>query len=332
MQNKLPSLVVFGCGSMGQNHLRLLANSRICDLVALIEPDKKLRLALEKAYRIPGFTSEKEALKSIHFDAAVISSPTEYHYSLAKTLLEADKHLLVEKPITPRRKEGLKLLQLAIQKKKIFLGGHVERYNPAVILLSKHLSELGAIYHLESERTGPFPERVLSVGVGVDLLVHDIDLMLMLMKSLPNWAFAHQERRVHPRCEDGITALLGFKGNVLAVLKANWLSPTKSRRFRVYGSKGMFEVDFLNRNLSFHENRMAAPIEDSFGLVGMEEGDQIKYKTLATEPLANELEYFINAIRNNRWDKNVTRCNLDAIGVVEKVMASAAKGKKVFFK
>ena len=330
-EGKLPELIVIGAGSMGQNHLRLLSHSRLCNLVGTVESQERTRQGIAKAYRVPVAADVDEALATLDFDAAVIATPTETHYLIAKKLLEAGKHILAEKPFTDDPAHSYELLELSQAKGLVTLVGHVERFNPAVILLQKKIQELGAIYHIESERTGPFPERILSTGVALDLLVHDIDLILALTGSDPAWTFAHREKRVHPRHEDGITAMLGLSGDVLAVVKANWLSPTKVRRFRIYGAKGMFEVDFLNRSLSFFENSFAVPVEDNYGLVGMEEGNQVRFRTLPSEPLANELEYFVGCIRSGNLNAEMTRTNIRAIEVVVKVLESAERGEKLGF-
>ncbi len=328
---EIPKIIVVGAGSMGQNHVRLLSHSRLCALTGIVEAQEKTRLALAKAYNVPGYATVEEALAQVEFVAAIVATPSETHYAIAKKLLNAGKHILVEKPITPEPEQGYALLELSRKKNVVLLGGHVERFNPAVILLKEKIKDLGSIYHIETERTGPFPERIFSLGVAIDLLVHDIDLILMLTQMLPEWTFAHEERRVHPSCEDGITALLGFPKNIVAVMKANWLSPTKERRLRIYGAKGMFEVDFLNRQLRFFENSFTAPIEDNFGLVGMEEGNQIKFKTVPTEPLAAELDFFIQCINENKSCEEMTKSNLEAVRIVNTILTSAHKNEKINF-
>lgn len=327
----LPNVVVVGAGSMGQNHLRLLSHSRLCNLAGVVEVNAKLRQAVARTYRVPVFGTVQEAAAQVEFDAAVVATPTETHPSLARWLLEAGKHILVEKPFTAEPAEGYALLDLAKAKGLTLLVGHVERFNPAVVLLQKKIRELGSIYHIEAERAGPFPERLLSTGVALDLLVHDVDLVLSLTGLEPAWTFAHKERRVHPSCEDGVTAILGFRDEIVATFKANWLSPTKVRRFRVYGSKGMFEVDYLNRNLILFENSVSPPVEDSYGLVGVEEGNQIKFKTLPTEPLAAELEYFIGCIASGDLNEVMTRANIRSVEVVQRILESAAANQKIEF-
>lgn len=329
--HEIPKIIVLGTGSMGQNHIRLLSHSQQSILVGFVEIDERLRQNYSKAYHIPGFATLRAALASLDFEAAVVATPTETHFSFAQQLLEAGKHVLVEKPITPTAEEGFQLLNLSLEKKLILLGGHVERFNPAVIQLQEKIHDLGHIYHIETERTGPFPERLFKFGVATDLLVHDIDLILMLTQMIPTWTFAHHEKRVHPTCEDGITVLLGFPQNICAVMKANWLSPTKERRFRIYGAKGMFEVDFLNRNLRFFENGSPKPVQDPFGLVGMEEGNEIKFRTIPAEPLAAELNYFISCIVKNQIDVGMTRTNIEAIGIVNKILDSARRNEKLIF-
>lgn len=333
MDASLPRLLVAGGGSMGQNHVRLLAHSRICRLAGVADANPATAAALSRAYGVPAFASVREAMDTraggIEFDAAVVATPTETHREVTGLLLEAGKHVLVEKPVAATHREALELAGLARAKKLVLMGGHVERYNPAVVLLREKIGDLGPVYHLESERTGPFPERVFALGVAVDLLPHDLDLMLALTPLRPEWVFAHQERRLHPVCEDGIAAMLGFPGGVLGIAKANWLSPVKTRRFRVYGQRGMFEVDFLGRNLTFHENRHTRPVEDSFGLVGMEEGDQVRFKITPSEPLASELEHFIGLVRVGRAEEDILGDNIETIRLVELIRRSAERSEKV---
>jgi predicted dehydrogenase len=300
--------------------------------VGAVDAQEKVRQGIVRAYRVPALETLEAALATLDVDAAVIATPTESHYELARRLLEAGKHILVEKPFTEDPARSYELLAMAQAKGLVILVGHVERFNPAVALLQRKIGELGAIYHIETERTGPFPERLLNTGVTLDLLVHDIDLVLALTGMVPQWTFAHKEKRIHPSCEDGITAILGFDQDIIAVLKANWLSPTKVRRFRIYGAKGMFEVDFLNRNLYFFENGVPTPVEDNFGLIGVEEGNQIKFKTLPSEPLAMELEYFIKCMADGNLNAEMTTTNIRAIEIVARIMESAEGNRKLAFR
>ncbi|MBS3120657.1 Gfo/Idh/MocA family oxidoreductase [Candidatus Woesearchaeota archaeon] len=286
-------VAVIGVGSMGQNHARVFFNSENAELVAVADSYLEQAENIAKKYHAKPYADYKEMLDQEDIDAVSIAVPTCLHKEVALYALTKGKHILLEKPIASTEPEAKEIIACAVNHKCLLMIGHIERFNAAVIELKKRINDLGDIYKIDVQRIGPFPSRITDVGVITDLSVHDLDIINYLIESEPSHIYAETQQRLHPHCEDSVTAIIQYKNGVSAILNINYLSPTKIRQLKVFGKKGMFEVNYLNQELFFYENKSFS----SDNWESVTEGDMKKIIIPKKEPLQVELESFLECIR-----------------------------------
>ena len=292
------SAALIGAGQMGGHHARVLAESELTDLDAVVDPSEQGEAvaALRHARRLG---SLEELLAGSRPDFAVVAVPTSAHFEVASTLLEAGIPVLVEKPIAATESEAQALLDLSERRGVELAVGHVERFNPAVGVLREKLraDELGRVFQVHTRRLSPFPVRVGDTGVAFDLATHDLDIMCELAGA-PVRLSAEIDRRAHSSHEDLLAAILRFDSGIIGLLEVNWLTPTKVRQLTVTGERGMFIIDYLNQHLTLYENAHESaswPALDVFD--GVTEGNVIRYAIPRVEPLRAQLEAFVRRVR-----------------------------------
>lgn len=226
-------VAVLGVGSLGQQHARIyneLQQQNIVELVGVFDTDKnRAGLVAQKQG-----TVALDSLESVTATADAISivTPTVTHHSLAKQLLEQGKHLLVEKPMTNNANQATELVHLAKRHGCILQVGHIERFNPVFQYLRKVAHEPRFI---ESHRLSPFPARSTDIGVVLDLMIHDLDILLAFVKSRVEHIDAAGVR-VLSGSEDIANARLRFANDCVANLTVSRVSPESLRKIRVFSS------------------------------------------------------------------------------------------------
>jgi UDP-N-acetylglucosamine 3-dehydrogenase len=320
-------IAVVGAGSMGMNHLRVLADfgEELVQLVGVAESyAPALKIAMSR-FHIAGFTDYRQMVEQTHPDLVAVVVPTNLHSEVTSYVLDRGINVLIEKPITRTIEEALALLQLArIRSAKIAVG-HVERFNPAVVELKRQLQNgaLGQMFHLHARRIGPFPPRIRDVGVTLDLASHDIDIMRYLANAEIEHVFAQTQRRLHSTCEDLLIGFVRFTNDVLGVLDVNWLTPTKIRELTVTGEKGMFLINYLTQEVYFYENDYSTTTWETIrSLTGVSEGTMTRLKVQKAEPLRLEYEDIIRAIVDDLLPTVSGEDGLAVLKVVEQLVPS----------
>ena len=228
-------VAVLGTGSLGQHHVRIyseLAAAGQVELSGLFDAnaDTARRIAGKHNARI--FNSVAEAAAAS--DALNIATPTTTHFELAKGLLAQGKHVLVEKPMTDDTAEAAELVQLAQQKNCVLQVGHVERFNPVFKFLESVATEPKFI---ECHRLSPYPARSMDIGVVLDLMIHDLDVVLAFVKS-PVMSVEGVGIPVLSKSEDIANARLRFANGCIANLTVSRISPERMRKIRVFSGPG----------------------------------------------------------------------------------------------
>jgi predicted dehydrogenase len=223
-------VAVLGTGSLGQNHVRIYAELAAAGQVELagifdIQADTARKIAAKHNARI--FNSVAEA--AVAADALNIVTPTTTHFGLAKLLLLQGKHVLVEKPMTDNTEQAAELVQLAQQNNCVLQVGHVERFNPVFTFLQTVATEPRFI---ETLRLSPFPARSTDIGVVLDLMIHDLDVVLAFVKS-PVTSVDAVGIPVLSKSEDMANVRLRFANGCVANLAASRVSPERMRKIRV---------------------------------------------------------------------------------------------------
>jgi predicted dehydrogenase len=226
-------VAVIGTGSLGKEHVRIYSELQAAQKVKFagiydVATDTARRLA--DKYGIRSFASVEEAAEAS--DALSIVTPTTTHFSLAKTALLKSKHLFVEKPMTDSATQAADLVQLARQNNCVLQVGHVERFNPVFKYLEKVATEPRFI---ETHRLSPYPARSTDIGVVLDLMIHDLDIVLAFVKS-PVTSVDAVGIPVLSKSEDIANARLRFANGCVANLTASRISPEKMRKIRVFSS------------------------------------------------------------------------------------------------
>ena len=290
---------LIGLGSMGRNHLRILASMEGARLVAVADPDETALAAATAATGALGFAEPLALLAEADLDAVVIAAPTTTHVGLALAAIDRGIAALIEKPLAATPPEADAIVAASRARGVPIQVGHVERFNPAVLELGRLLGAgwLSSVYAITSRRAGPFPARIRDVGVTIDLATHDVDILSWIARERPIRVFAETAQRIHADHEDLLFGLMSFESGTVAMLDVDWLTPAKRRQLTVVGEEGMFELDYLTQRLTFTRSseltnpRMIAGYAPTFA------GEVAELPVSNEEPLLAELSAFINVVR-----------------------------------
>ncbi len=234
-------VVVVGGGHLGRIHARLLHDLPGAELLGVVDPDPQARAAVQAACPVPTFAELDHLLPRL--DAAVVASPTCTHAAVAQRLLAHGVHLLVEKPLAATAREAQTLAELAQARGLVLAVGHVERFNPAVEAAGPFLRSARWI---QAVRVGPFTGRSTDTGAVLDLMIHDLDLVLAhapgRLVQVQAWGQAVLGRR-----EDVAHALLWFDSGTVVQLTAARVAPQPRRVMHVWSDGGYCELDFAAR-------------------------------------------------------------------------------------
>ncbi|MBM3998763.1 MAG: Gfo/Idh/MocA family oxidoreductase [Planctomycetes bacterium] len=231
-------LAVIGAGHLGRIHARLLRDQDDVSLVAVADPDPAARRSVMDELQVATVDHHDELLG--HIDAAMVAAPTVHHAAIARDLLRRGIHVFIEKPFTTTVADADDLLRIAEDRRLIVQVGHVERYNPAFVAATPLLQE---VRHVEGVRANGYTCRSTDVGVVLDLMIHDIDLVLSLVDSPVVQVQATGAVVLGPH-EDMAEARITFANGCVANLSASRLSLTSERRMRFFSRDAYVAVDF----------------------------------------------------------------------------------------
>lgn len=224
-------VAVFGVGSLGKEHARIyseLANAGQVEFTGVYDVSTELAQKFAQKYRVRAFGSPAEAAAAA--DAFNIVTPTTTHYEMAKALLADGKHVLVEKPMTDSSAQAADLVEMALQKNCVLQVGHVERFNPIFKYLETAAPQPRFI---ETHRLSRFPARSTDIGVVLDLMIHDLDVVLAFVKS-PVKSVDAVGIPVLSKSEDVANARLRFENGCVANLTVSRVAPEPMRKIRVF--------------------------------------------------------------------------------------------------
>jgi UDP-N-acetylglucosamine 3-dehydrogenase len=328
-------VAVIGVGAMGRNHARVYAEMPEVELVGIADANLATAQAVARRYGTQAYSDHLRLLREMRPDAVTVAVPTVEHLRVALDCIEHGVHLLVEKPIAFTVEEGRQIIEAAERAGVKLMIGHVERFNPAVLALKQHLAEgkLGRVFQIEAHREGPFPSRVLDVGVVIDLAVHDLDIMRYVSGSEIVRLYAETERRIHSTREDLFSGLVRLADGTVGTLAINWLTPTKIRELAVCGEGGLFRVDYLTQDLYFYENATASGMawETLRVLRGVSEGRMIRDFVAKKEPLRAEQEAFVAALRDDGPVAVSGNDGLKALELAQAVVTSGLEHRVITF-
>jgi predicted dehydrogenase len=269
---------VVGVGHIGKNHARLYAESGAAEFTAIYDIDAENAARIAQQHQVQAAGSLQEFADLV--DAASIATPTNSHFDVARMLLEKGKHLLIEKPITQETAQASQLAELAAHRQLVLQVGHVERFNPVLGALEARLTHPRFI---EAHRLSPFPNRSTDIGVVLDLMIHDLEIILHLVRA-PVQAIDAVGVPVLSRREDIANARIRFENGCVANVTSSRISPERMRKIRVFQEDAYLSLDYQNQTGEIYR-RSANGIERASVEIERE------------EPLQRQLLSFIECAR-----------------------------------
>jgi predicted dehydrogenase len=288
---------VIGAGHLGKFHLNNWLEIEGVEIIGFCDIDDNNANAVIEKYKIKRFSTPEELLDNC--DAVDIVAPTTYHYELCALALRKGKHVFVEKPLTNTMEEAKALLKLAVESNLKFQVGHVERFNPAYVALKNYSLEP---MFIEVHRLAQFNPRGTDVSVVLDLMIHDIDIILHLVKSNVSYIAANGVS-VLSDTPDIANVRIEFDNGCVANLTSSRISMKKMRKMRLFQKDSYIGIDFLDKktevitqNTSSEKNVFTFDIDTAKGKKTVAISNPIVADTNA---MKEELVAFKNSIINN---------------------------------
>jgi virulence factor len=321
---------VIGVGNMGQHHTRVLSRLKQVELVGISDVSVERGIETASRYRCRYFENYADLLPTV--DAVCIAVPTRLHYAIGLAALQAGVHVLIEKPIAATINEAELLVNAAAAANCILQVGHIERFNPVFQSLRTVLQTETALA-LEAHRMSPHSDRASDVSVVLDLMIHDIDLMLELTGSNVVRLTASGNRAASDRPGqsstgqlDYVTATLGFANGQVATLTASKITHRKIRKISAHCRQSLVEADFLGQEVLIHRSAQVPPIGGQYRQEGLIE----QVSTLNVEPLQAELEHFVSCVRGGHSPSIGGEQALKALRIASLIEQMALDGSKVW--
>jgi predicted dehydrogenase len=233
---------IVGVGSIGKNHARIYSELPGVKFSAILETNRETADAISRERGVVVATTLEEFASLT--DVVTVATPTPHHYEVGKFLLGQGKHLLIEKPITETPEQAQELVKLAKERGVVLQVGHVERFNPVLSALEQRLTKPRFI---EAHRLSPYPFRSVEIGVVLDLMIHDLEIILHLVRS-PVKSIDAVGVPVLSKGEDIANARIRFESGCVANVTASRISPEKMRKIRVFQEDAYLSLDYQNQS------------------------------------------------------------------------------------
>ncbi len=327
-------VAVVGCGRMGKLHARVLTEMDDTDLVGVVDANEATARAVSRQRDCQAFTRPEEIVDLV--DAAIISVPTLAHLDTARPFVEAGKCVLIEKPFTNDPEAGQELIDLAARTGASVQVGHTERFNPVVVALE---SEKIQPKFIEAHRISPFTFRSADVGVVLDMMIHDLDLVLMLAGEGAKVQQMHAVGvNVIGAHEDICNCRLVFDNGCVAKVTASRLAIKTERKMRLFSPEGYASVDYgrkvgivilKSQNLDIIQMARDLDVEDLAELAGsVDYAELLKVQELSvddsTEPLRRQAEAFRETVVNGTPPVCSASEGLAAVKLANDIVKAAA--------
>ena len=305
-------IVQIGTGGWGKNHTRIL--SQLGVLSAVCDADSQRSKEYGEKYSVNHYESLDDLLISEEFDGAFVVTPTSTHTEIATKLLEAKKHVFVEKPMTYKSEDGEKLAKLAEKNKVILTCGYIERFNPAVDVVKKFVKEkkFGDLVMLEFHRENRMPLHIKDVGIIYDTSVHDIDTANWLFDDMPHVVFARAGKIKHEH-EDFASIMLGYKDDKVAIISSNWITPKKVRKFNAVCTDAIISSDFITQEIIIEKSDESETVQNE-----------------KQEPLLLEIQSFLGAIEGKNEQVVKSQEAVNVTKIAEAALLSSQKGIPIY--
>src|SRR5258706_1175540 len=284
---------VIGAGRMGQNHCRVYSNLKNIKFVGVCDVNSERGRDVARTYEVSYFRDVSSLLENV--DAVSICTPTPEHYDLVMQCLDRDIHVLVEKPFTETLEQAQALKEAAEAKSKLIVQvGHIEKFNPTFMELRKVLEEM-TVLAMNFNRLSPFQGSNVDVDVVLDLMIHDIALVVDLFTAEPISMNAYGFSVFSDTIDHGL-AIIRYEPEMLVSLTASRVTEQKVRAISVTSKEAFIEADLLNKNISVHRLTLGDYINHKNGVKYRQESLIERIVVPAREPLYLELQDFVNCV------------------------------------
>jgi predicted dehydrogenase len=272
---------VVGTGHLGSIHAKIYKDIPDCTLIGICDTDKKRLETVSKELNVAGYTDHRELFGKV--DAVSIATPTKLHFKVAADFLAQGIHSLVEKPFTPSLEEADSLIKIARENNLILQVGHIERFNSAFNATKKIIKDPKFI---ECHRLSTFPNRSLDIGAVLDIMIHDIDIIIGLVNS-PIERIESVGINVLTKFEDIANARVVFKNGCVANLTASRVSDETVRKIRIFQENTYISLDYKNAEASVYRKALLGISKENLPI----EKEQ---------PLQKELAAFVNCVAKHQ--------------------------------
>ena len=312
---------VLGAGHLGKIHLRLLQESKNYDLIGFYDASPEVRSKIQEEFGYKSFDSEASLIAAC--DMIDIVTPTSFHFQGAKKVIQAGKHLFIEKPITHKLEEAQELIALAKQHNVKGQVGHVERFNPAFTAVKDGIN---SPMFIETHRLAEFNPRGTDVPVVLDLMIHDIDAILSVVQS-PVTKVSASGVSVISDTPDIANARIEFENGCVANLTASRISLKNMRKSRFFQKDAYISVDFLEKKVEVVKMQDAPKELDDFAMI-LQNAEGVKKQIYFDNPevsannaILDELDAFAKAIKENSTPIVSLEDGTDALRVAKMIIA-----------
>ena len=299
---------VIGVGYLGRHHARIYSEIDGSELIAVADTDSSQSGDIAKTYGCRPFSRYEDIIEIC--DALSIVTPTTTHYQIAMDCIEAGKDIFIEKPITENVREAKGVVEGAAKKNLILQVGHLERYNPGIVAATEMIK--GPRF-IESERLSPFLGRGADVDVTLDLMIHDIDIVMSIVRSKLVNIKAIGETVITDKI-DVAKAWLEFENGCTALITASRLASEKQRRLKVFQKDAYISVDYQTQEVRRY----------------FKNGPEISFDVIKPEnkePLKEELKDFVDCVNTRKRPRVSGQEGLDALEVAIRI-TDMLKGKR----
>lgn len=278
-------VAVIGTGFWGKNHARIYKELPSTELIAICDVNPERAKAVSEQFCTKAYTDSVQMLKNEEIQAVSVATWSTYLADEALKALNADKHVLVEKPMATNSMQAQQLNELAQQKGLHLTVGFLTRFIPGIQSIRGALEKksVGDLVCATSKRVNPWPERIGDVGVVKDSAIHDIDVMRFISQQDPVTVYAKMGSRRIKKFEDYAQIMLTYENGESAFIESNWLTPYKTRLLTVTGSEGIMKLDYITQELWIEQQAQTVQPRQPF-----------------TEPLKLELEHFVQCITEKK--------------------------------
>lgn len=300
---------VIGTGSMGRHHARVYNELPESNLIGIYDVDDEQAAQVANENGTEAFEIE-DLLERV--DAVSIAVPTIHHYEMAKQCIEQGVHVLVEKPFVDEQSQGEELLSLAEENDVQIQVGHIERFNPAVVVLQDIVPDL-EIISVKAERLGPPLDRTMNDSVVRDLMIHDIDILLWLVDADVSSVSVLDSDEAYT------TANFQFGDGAIGSLTASRVTQRKIRTLTITAHSCRIDVDYIDQSVEIYRHSLPEYIEENGDVRYRHESIVERPMVKNEEPLKSELSSFIDSARSGETPEVSGRDGLRAVKYVDKI-------------